>query len=132
MTREILSLKLNRKKVANSTDNQTKINEPPEAAPKAFSLDPQKRFLKGVAIHPSECIQLTLGSTHPTMRAMDLFTPIGKGQRGLIVAPPGCGKTTILKNGEVNLNFLGFVSLEFLKPFIPTCELISGQLEFLI
>ena len=29
---------------------------------------------------------------------MDLLTPIGMGQRGLIVAPPGCGKTTILKH----------------------------------
>ncbi len=32
------------------------------------------------------------------MRAMDLFCPIGRGQRGLIVAPPGSGKTTILKH----------------------------------
>ena len=29
---------------------------------------------------------------------MDLITPIGMGQRGLIVAPPGCGKTTVLKH----------------------------------
>jgi len=32
------------------------------------------------------------------MRAIDLISPIGMGQRGLIVAPPGSGKTTILKN----------------------------------
>ena len=32
------------------------------------------------------------------MRAMDLITPIGMGQRGLIVAPPGSGKTTFLKH----------------------------------
>ncbi len=60
--------------------------------------DPQKRFLEGVAINPSQCIRLELGSQQSTMRAMDLITPIGMGQRGLIVAPPGCGKTTILKH----------------------------------
>ena len=32
------------------------------------------------------------------MRAMDLICPIGMGQRGLIVAPPGSGKTTFLKH----------------------------------
>jgi len=60
--------------------------------------DPQKRFLNGVAINPSQCIRLELGSQQFTTRAMDLVTPIGMGQRGLIVAPPGCGKTTILKH----------------------------------
>lgn len=60
--------------------------------------DPQKRFLMGVAINPFECIRLESGSQQPTTRAMDLITPIGMGQRGLIVAPPGSGKTTILKH----------------------------------
>lgn len=60
--------------------------------------DPQKRFLENVAINPFECIRLESGSQQPTVRAMDLITPIGMGQRGLIVAPPGSGKTTILKH----------------------------------
>ncbi len=63
-----------------------------------FHQDPQKRFLNGVAINPDQLIQLELGSKQLSMRAMDLLTPIGMGQRGLIVAPPGSGKTTILKH----------------------------------
>jgi len=51
-----------------------------------------------VAINPFECIRLESGSQQLTVRAMDLITPIGMGQRGLIVAPPGSGKTTILKH----------------------------------
>ena len=62
-----------------------------------YPKDPQKRFLSGVAVHPSPCISLASGSQHLSMRAMDLITPIGMGQRGLIVAPPGSGKTTTLK-----------------------------------
>lgn len=38
------------------------------------------------------------GSRELTMRAMDLLCPLGRGQRGLIVAPPTCGKTTLLKH----------------------------------
>ena len=48
-------------------------------------------------MHPSPCIRLESGSKQIAMRAMDLITPIGMGQRGLIVAPPGSGKTTTLK-----------------------------------
>lgn len=59
--------------------------------------NPQKHFLNGVAINPYQPIRMELGSRQPTIRAMDLLTPIGMGQRGLIVAPPGCGKTTLLK-----------------------------------
>jgi transcription termination factor Rho len=48
-------------------------------------------------IYPNERIQLE--TTHDSMstRVMDLFTPIGKGQRGLIVAPPRTGKTMLLQ-----------------------------------
>ena len=60
--------------------------------------DPQKRFLNGVAINPTPGIRLESGSEKLTVRAMDLITPIGMGQRGLIVAPPGSGKSTILKD----------------------------------
>jgi len=60
--------------------------------------DPQKRFLNGVAINPSPCIHLESGSQQLTIRAIDLIAPVGMGQRGLIVAPPGSGKSTILKH----------------------------------
>jgi transcription termination factor Rho len=55
-------------------------------------------FLSGTAMNPSPRIRLEDGSSELTMRAMDLLCPIGMGQRGLIVAPPGSGKTTFLKH----------------------------------
>jgi transcription termination factor Rho len=48
-------------------------------------------------IYPCERIQLETTSTRLSTRVMDLFTPIGKGQRGLIVAPPRTGKTMLLQ-----------------------------------
>jgi transcription termination factor Rho len=47
-------------------------------------------------INPDERIKLETVSDRYTTRIMDLMTPIGKGQRGLIVAPPRTGKTTLL------------------------------------
>ncbi len=58
----------------------------------------EARFLAGTPIDPSPRIRLEDGSQELTMRAMDLICPIGMGQRGLIVAPPGSGKTTFLKH----------------------------------
>jgi transcription termination factor Rho len=58
----------------------------------------EKKFLAGVPVDPSPRIRLEDGSQELTMRAMDLICPIGMGQRGLIVAPPGSGKTTFLKH----------------------------------
>ena len=48
-------------------------------------------------IYPNKRIQLETIPTEYTMQLMDLISPIGKGQRGMIVAPPKAGKTTILK-----------------------------------
>jgi transcription termination factor Rho len=48
-------------------------------------------------IYPDERIQLETVSENMSTRVMDLFTPIGKGQRGLIVAPPRTGKTMLLQ-----------------------------------
>ena len=48
-------------------------------------------------IFPRERISLEMGSRELSMRLIDLVAPIGKGQRGLIVAPPKAGKTTLLK-----------------------------------
>ncbi len=89
MARKILSLNVKRKKDSKQVE---------EGGQDASHDDPQKRFLSGVAINPNQCIRLELGSQEFTTRAMDLLTPIGMGQRGLIVAPPGSGKTTILKH----------------------------------
>lgn len=58
----------------------------------------EKRFYDGIAVDPSPRIRLEDGSSELTMRAMDIICPIGMGQRGLIVAPPGSGKTTFLKH----------------------------------
>jgi transcription termination factor Rho len=48
-------------------------------------------------LHPNERLRLELEPTEINMRIMDLVTPIGKGQRGLIVAPPRTGKTVLLQ-----------------------------------
>ena len=48
-------------------------------------------------LHPHEKFNLEFDPTALSTRIMDLFTPIGKGQRGLIVAPPKVGKTLLLK-----------------------------------
>lgn len=47
-------------------------------------------------IHPHEQIVLEPAAGDPSMRAIDLISPIGKGQRGLIVAPPRSGKTRLI------------------------------------
>jgi transcription termination factor Rho len=50
------------------------------------------------AIDPHEKITLEIPGGPMTTRIMELFTPIGKGQRGLIVAPPRTGKTVLLSH----------------------------------
>ncbi len=49
-------------------------------------------------VHPYEQLKLEHDTKELSTRVMDLMTPIGKGQRGLIVAPPFSGKTELLKN----------------------------------
>jgi transcription termination factor Rho len=49
-------------------------------------------------LFPNEKINLSGDPKNITTRVMDLFTPLGKGQRGMIVAQPKVGKTTILKD----------------------------------
>ncbi len=54
-------------------------------------------FERLTAIHPDRRITLETGATPIAMRLMDLFVPLGFGQRALVVAPPQAGKTTILR-----------------------------------
>lgn len=48
-------------------------------------------------IFPNEKLRLETSPTEFSMRLVDIIAPIGKGQRGMIVAPPKAGKTTLLK-----------------------------------
>jgi transcription termination factor Rho len=50
------------------------------------------------AVDPTKWIRLETGPEPLTTRVMDMFTPIGAGQRGLIVAPPRSGKTVLLQH----------------------------------
>ncbi|MGW0227279.1 transcription termination factor Rho [Actinopolymorpha singaporensis] len=54
-------------------------------------------FNKLTPLYPQERLRLEVDANNPTTRIMDLVTPIGKGQRGLIVSPPKAGKTLILQ-----------------------------------
>jgi transcription termination factor Rho len=51
---------------------------------------------QGISIDPFERIKLETTADEVTTRALDLLTPVGRGQRCLIVAPPMAGKTTLL------------------------------------
>ena len=55
------------------------------------------RFDDLTPIYPNQRFRLENGDSSPTARIIDLLSPIGKGQRGLIVAPPKAGKTMVLK-----------------------------------
>ena len=59
---------------------------------------PRRSFDDLTPIDPHEQIRLETGAEPLTTRVMDLLTPIGKGQRGLIVAPPRTGKTVLLQH----------------------------------
>jgi len=65
--------------------------EHPEKAAK------RKRFDELIPIYPEEKLKLETTTSEYAMRIIDLMCPIGKGQRGMIVAPPKVGKTTLLK-----------------------------------
>jgi len=66
-----------------------------ELAPDRFV---RRNFDDLTPIDPHEHITLETGAEPLTTRVMDLLTPIGKGQRGLIVAPPRTGKTILLQH----------------------------------
>ncbi len=92
-------------------DNKAKSNFGPPArygqslprphthsAVRRIATSGEKEFLAGTAINPQQRIILEKGSNELSVRALDLVCPIGMGQRGLVVASPGLGKTTLLKH----------------------------------
>ena len=60
-------------------------------------LAERRQFDRLTAVHPDHMIVLGPKDGDLTGRMLDLIAPVGRGQRGLIVAPPKAGKTTILK-----------------------------------
>ena len=57
----------------------------------------RKKFDDLIPIYPCERLKLETTATETATRIIDLMCPVGKGQRGMIVAPPKVGKTTLLK-----------------------------------
>ncbi len=93
-------------------DLVTGFMRPPKESERYYALlkveainyqDPDKisgrpHFDNLTPLYPTERIRLETTPTNISMRVMDLITPVGKGQRGLIVAAPRTGKTMLLQN----------------------------------
>ena len=88
---------------------RVKLNSPEDGCPatqevlEVNGLEPRSFIVREnfddlVARYPEEKIELSKNNNKTDLRLIDMFCPIGKGQRGLIVAPPKTGKTTIIKN----------------------------------
>lgn len=73
--------------------NIVKINEKP--AKKYAEI---KELKDRTSINPNERLRLALNQSDRLGRSLDLITPLGKGQRGMIIAAPKTGKTSILKH----------------------------------
>ena len=67
------------------------VGDSPDVAMKRKSFD------ELIPIYPEERLKLETTQNEIAMRIIDIISPIGKGQRGMIVAPPKVGKTTLLK-----------------------------------
>lgn len=74
----------------------TEITEVNERAPEAMRDLPIFEELK--AVNPNKRYQLETNKDRLTTRVIDMMAPVGRGQRGLIVAPPRAGKTTMLQH----------------------------------
>lgn len=71
------------------------INEVNDLPPQTATRRPN--FDNLTPIYPNERLKLETTTTETAMRLIDIVSPLGKGQRGLIVSPPKSGKTTLLK-----------------------------------
>lgn len=74
----------------------TEVTEVNGRAPEAMRDTPLFEELK--AVNPNKRYQLETVKDRLTTRVIDMMTPVGRGQRGLIVAPPRAGKTTMLQH----------------------------------
>jgi transcription termination factor Rho len=77
------------------SDQLNRIESINGVQPALYSRTPQ--FTKLTSIDPTQRLELSAGNPNLSMRVLDLIAPIGKGQRGLIVAPPKTGKTTLIE-----------------------------------
>jgi len=79
----------------------TEVTEVMGADPDAWAET--KEFDEGLVIYPEDKLNIVSGPSDVSMRVIDLVSPLGKGQRALIVAPPRAGKTFILKGMAAGL-----------------------------
>src|SRR5205814_168699 len=77
------------------SDQLNAIETNNELSPEAYTHRPE--FTRLTSVDPTERLELSEGNDNLSMRVLDLIAPIGKGQRGLIVAPPKTGKTTLIE-----------------------------------
>ena len=100
----------------------------------------RKNFEDFSASYPEEKISLSASSNQPSLRYLDLFSPIGKGQRVLVSAPPCTGATTLLKDialsvqakidqGE-NLHLLALLIAERPEEVTEFCRTVSEEVVY--
>lgn len=85
------TIKPGRKGAWQVTDVTEVMGQEPEAWAETTDFD------EGLVIYPEDKLTIVSGPSDMSMRVIDLVSPLGKGQRALIVAPPRAGKTFILK-----------------------------------
>ncbi|MCL5268504.1 MAG: transcription termination factor Rho [Bacteroidetes bacterium] len=92
--------------------NRNKMSPEVRFIERVNEMDPEKwknvrEFSGHEAVSPSEVIRLEGPGSDPAMRVVDLFCPLGKGQRALIVSPPKAGKTVLLQQiaQAINVNY---------------------------
>ena len=75
-----------------------------EAMPVEDYREARRPFSELISIDPNEVFKLETEPERLTTRVLDLLSPLGKGQRCLVVAPPKAGKTTLLKDIAHGIN----------------------------